>query len=81
MKYNFHYLINEIRFFFIYIYKDLLNRTYNKQPLPWYKTLKYYYQRPEWELYNLKYDPEERNNIFSKPSMKVKQIQVYYLYY
>lgn len=51
-------------------FQDLLNRTQNKQPLPWYKTLKSYYYRPEWELYDLKYDPEELTNIAFKPSMK-----------
>ncbi|XP_076644221.1 N-sulfoglucosamine sulfohydrolase [Halictus rubicundus] len=51
-------------------FQDLLNRTRNNQPLKWYKTLKSYYERPEWELYDLKYDPEERNNIVSKQSMK-----------
>ncbi|XP_043505963.1 N-sulphoglucosamine sulphohydrolase [Polistes fuscatus] len=51
-------------------FQDVLNRTSKKQPLPWYKTLKSYYQRPEWELYDLKYDPEERNNVFFKSSMK-----------
>ncbi|KAL6261970.1 hypothetical protein P5V15_007053 [Pogonomyrmex californicus] len=51
-------------------FQDILNRTRHHQPLPWYKTLKKYYQRPEWELYDLKYDPEELNNIAFKPSMK-----------
>lgn len=51
--------------------KDLLNRTRDNQPLPWYKTLKMYYERPEWELYDLKYDPEERNNIVFKSATKV----------
>ncbi|CAL7941258.1 unnamed protein product [Xylocopa violacea] len=51
-------------------FQDLLNRTRNKQPLPWYKTLEKYYDRPEWELYDLKYDPEEKNNIASKSSAK-----------
>lgn len=48
-----------------------MNRTRNKQSLPWYKTLENYYDRPEWELYDLKYDPEEKNNIASKSSAKV----------
>ncbi|XP_046484869.1 N-sulphoglucosamine sulphohydrolase [Neodiprion pinetum] len=51
-------------------FQDLLNRTRNKQPVPWYKSLKSYYNRPEWELYDLKYDPEELTNIAFKPSMK-----------
>ena len=51
-------------------FQDLLNRTRNKQSLPWFKTLENYYERPEWELYDLKYDPEEKNNIASKSSAK-----------
>ncbi|XP_012058673.1 PREDICTED: N-sulphoglucosamine sulphohydrolase [Atta cephalotes] len=51
-------------------FQDILNKTRNHQFLPWYKTLKKYYQRPEWELYDLKYDPEELNNIASKVSAK-----------
>ncbi|XP_031829818.1 N-sulfoglucosamine sulfohydrolase [Nomia melanderi] len=51
-------------------FQDLLNRTRTNQPLKWYKTLKSYYERPEWELYDLKYDPEERNNIVSKSSVQ-----------
>ncbi|XP_043250801.1 N-sulphoglucosamine sulphohydrolase isoform X1 [Colletes gigas] len=49
-------------------FQDLLNRTKNNQPLKWYKTLKSYYERSEWELYDLKYDPEERDNIATKSS-------------
>ncbi|KOC65833.1 N-sulfoglucosamine sulfohydrolase [Habropoda laboriosa] len=51
-------------------FQDLLNRTRDNQPLAWYKTLKSYYERPEWELYDLKYDPRESNNIASKSSAK-----------
>ncbi|EZA55070.1 N-sulfoglucosamine sulfohydrolase [Ooceraea biroi] len=51
-------------------FQDILNRTRSHQFLPWYKTLKKYYERPEWELYDLKYDPEELNNIALKPSVK-----------
>uniref|UniRef100_A0A182SY23 Sulfatase N-terminal domain-containing protein n=1 Tax=Anopheles maculatus TaxID=74869 RepID=A0A182SY23_9DIPT len=51
-------------------FQDILNRTLAKQPLPWYKTLRSYYQRPEWELYDLKMDPTESRNLFGKNSMK-----------
>ncbi|XP_032669145.1 N-sulphoglucosamine sulphohydrolase [Odontomachus brunneus] len=51
-------------------FQDLLNRTRSHKFLPWFKTLRKYYQRPEWELYDLKYDPEELNNIALKPSMQ-----------
>lgn len=42
----------------------------NKQPLPWYKTLARYYNRDEWELFDLKYDAAETTNVASKSSMK-----------
>lgn len=58
-----------------------MNRTRNKQPLPWYKTLENYYERPEWELYDLKYDPEEKNNIASKSSVKVIKIKIFFIYF
>lgn len=47
-----------------------MNRTINHETLPWYKTLEQYYKRDEWELYDLKYDASELNNIAKKPSMK-----------
>lgn len=43
--------------------QDILNRTRGKQPLPWYKTLKEYYYRPQWELYDVRVDPAETNNL------------------
>ncbi|XP_059056894.1 N-sulphoglucosamine sulphohydrolase [Achroia grisella] len=52
-------------------FQDLLNRTRSKQPLPWYKTLKLYYQRPQWELYDVRADPTETNNLYGKPSLAV----------
>lgn len=52
------------------ILQDILNRTINKQSLPWYKTLGRYYNRDEWELFDLKHDAEELMNIAEKPSMK-----------
>lgn len=51
-------------------FQDLLNRTRSKKPLNWYKTLKSYYYRDEWELYDLKRDAEEVNNVASKPAYK-----------
>ncbi|XP_001605082.1 N-sulphoglucosamine sulphohydrolase [Nasonia vitripennis] len=52
-------------------FQDLLNRTRTNQSLRWYKTdLKNYYYRPEWEMYDLKYDPEELNNIATKKSVE-----------
>ncbi|XP_067005093.2 N-sulphoglucosamine sulphohydrolase [Anabrus simplex] len=51
-------------------FQDLLNRTRSKQPLFWYKSLKEYYYRSEWELYDLKMDPEEKTNLVKKSSYK-----------
>ncbi|KAK7792784.1 hypothetical protein R5R35_004923 [Gryllus longicercus] len=51
-------------------FQDLLNRTQSKQPLFWYKTLQDYYYRSEWELYDLKYDPNESRNLAEKSSYK-----------
>lgn len=50
--------------------QDMLNKTKNHQSLDWFKTLQQYYKRPEWELYDLKYDPEEVNNIVKKNSSR-----------
>lgn len=44
-------------------FQDILNRTRQKEKLPWYKTLKQYYYRPQWELYDLVKDPAEVNNL------------------
>ncbi|XP_043280801.1 N-sulphoglucosamine sulphohydrolase [Venturia canescens] len=44
-------------------FQDLLNRTRSNIPLRWKKTLKQYYNRSEWELYDLKKDPEELKNL------------------
>ncbi|XP_017145033.1 N-sulphoglucosamine sulphohydrolase [Drosophila miranda] len=48
-------------------FQQILNATINKQPLPWYRSLLQYYQRPEWELYDIKVDALERNNLVDKP--------------
>lgn len=50
-------------------FQDILNRTRSKQQLPWYKTLKQYYYRPQWELYDVRQDPSETNNLHGKPSL------------
>lgn len=50
-----------------FLVQDILNRTRDKQPLPWYKTLQQYYYRPEWELYDLRRDPMETRNLYGKP--------------
>lgn len=50
--------------------QDILNKTKSHQNLEWFKTLKQYYNRDEWELYDIKHDPEELNNIALKASSK-----------
>ncbi|XP_011314471.1 N-sulphoglucosamine sulphohydrolase [Fopius arisanus] len=51
-------------------FQDLLNRSRSNMPLRWYKNLQSYYHRPEWELFDLKMDPEEVKNLAGKPSAK-----------
>ncbi|XP_063962051.1 N-sulphoglucosamine sulphohydrolase-like [Lytechinus pictus] len=50
-------------FFISHTFQDILNRTRDHKPLNWYKTLKEYYYRPEWELFDLLADPTEVNNL------------------
>ena len=46
---------------------DILNRTIDHKPLPWFITLKQYYYRDEWQLYNLTADPKEQQNLAGSP--------------
>ncbi|XP_063240694.1 N-sulphoglucosamine sulphohydrolase isoform X1 [Bacillus rossius redtenbacheri] len=48
-------------------FQDLLNGTRAGRPLGWYKTLRDYYHRPEWELYHLKSDGDELRNLAGSP--------------
>jgi len=55
-------------------FQDILNRTIHKMPIPWYKNLKTYYNRPEWELFDLKIDGAELINFADKKDYaKVKE--------
>lgn len=47
-------------------FQDILNRTLSKSALPWYKDLKSYYRRQEWELFDLKIDGGELINMAHK---------------
>lgn len=57
-------------FFISPVFQDILNRTHDMKPLPWYKTLHQYYYRDQWELFDLKVDPEERYNVAQKGQYK-----------
>lgn len=46
-----------------------MNNTRTKQNTYWFKTLKTYYKRPEWELYDVRNDPMELNNVAGKTSL------------
>lgn len=58
-------------------FQDILNRTHHEEPLPWYKTLKQYYYRDQWELYDLKQDPEELHNVAEEKDYReiLKELQ------
>ena len=47
-------------------FQDILVRTKTGSPLPWHISLKQYYFRPEWELFDRKEDPQERSNVAYK---------------
>ncbi|CAH0564258.1 unnamed protein product [Brassicogethes aeneus] len=51
-------------------FQGMLNRTRSKDNLYWFKSLQQYYRRQEWELYDLKYDSMEINNLWKKQSYK-----------
>lgn len=51
-------------------FQDLLNRTRRGVPTHWFKSLKQYYYRSQWELYNLKNDPHELNNLAGSSEYK-----------
>ncbi|XP_024914583.1 N-sulfoglucosamine sulfohydrolase isoform X2 [Cynoglossus semilaevis] len=50
------------------LHEDLLNRTRLGQPTHWFKSLKQYYYRERWELYDCRADPLELRNLVSDPS-------------
>ncbi|GIY35196.1 n-sulphoglucosamine sulphohydrolase [Caerostris extrusa] len=57
--------LHEVTIFFISpTFQDLLNRTVEKKKeTHWYKNLTDYYYRPEWELFDLEKDSNERHNV------------------
>lgn len=50
-------------FFLSPSFQDLLNRSRKGEPLYWYRNLNNYYYRPQWQLFDLRYDPEELTNL------------------
>lgn len=49
-------------FFISNTFQDLLNRTREGISTHWYKNLKQYYYRSQWEFFDLSTDPQERIN-------------------
>ena len=49
-------------------FQDVLNRTIQERPTNWFKSLKDYYYRSEWELFDLVHDPEEKSNLSGAPA-------------
>ncbi|KAG0721413.1 N-sulfoglucosamine sulfohydrolase [Chionoecetes opilio] len=47
-------------------FQDILNRTHQGRPLPWFTSLDTYYHRPPWQLYDLRHDPQEQHNVAGK---------------
>lgn len=67
MHYKMPFMIDQ-DFYLSPTFQDLLNRTMEGEPLNWFKTLKQYYYRSQWELYDLSHDPEEISNVADDPS-------------
>ncbi|KAF2353854.1 Sulfatase N-terminal [Trinorchestia longiramus] len=63
-------------FFISPVFQDILNRTLEDN-LPWYKTLDDYYYRPPFELFDLKIDFTEKNNMAGNPHYKLVFRQLY----
>lgn len=60
-------------FYVSWTFQDILNRTISKTPIPWYKTLKSYYYRPEFEMFDLKTDSSESINVaYRKDFAKIR---------
>lgn len=57
--------------------QDILNRSRNNDPTFWFKNLGMYYNRDEWELFDLRMDPEEVNNLSKDPKhdMVLKELK------
>ena len=51
-------------------FQEILNKTIKGKTLPWTKNLTTYYFRNEWELFDLKNDPQELNNLYFNKTMK-----------
>ena len=60
------------------VLQDILSRTKANQSLNWYKSLQEYYFRPEWELFDLKVDGEEKYNVAQKTSYQVSLTLIEY---
>lgn len=72
LNYNLPFPIDQ-DFYVSWTFQDILNRTISKTALPWYKSLKNYYYRPEFELFDLKTDSYERINLaYRKDFMKIR---------
>ena len=54
----------------------MLQRHKSHRDLHWIKDLNAYYNRPEWELYDLKYDPDEVVNVAEKHSYRVRMMRL-----
>ena len=61
-------------FFISNSFQDLLNRTRSGVPTHWFKTLKDYYYREEWELYDIQNDPKEMKNLVNHSSEVYKTV-------
>ena len=60
-----------------FTFLDLVERTRAGTPTGWIRTLKQYYYRAQWELYDLHSDPKELKNLIDEPAYQdvVKELR------
>ena len=55
-----------------FTFRDILERTRNGTETGWIHTLKQYYYRAQWELYDLKSDPKELKTLINNPGYQAE---------
>ena len=51
-------------------FRDMIKRTMNNESIQWFKALKEYYYREQYELFDLSKDPHETKNVANDPEYK-----------
>lgn len=52
-------------------FTEMMNRAAGGKPLQWFKSLKQYYYRSQWELYDIRVDPRELQNLVNSSDHQI----------